>query len=163
VLDIKHVSTLSSPVFFSLPFVRFFCIDKYLASYTRNERTNAFGFSIKCPLLLSDFGQNCNVSTSCSKPFIVKFREHAFSCHLGFTFIPTGRHSEAIRGILKSYVTKVSIKHSIIINNGARGSLVGWGTMLQAGRSWVQVPMRWMFSIDSIHPAALCPRGRLSL
>jgi hypothetical protein len=28
---------------------------------------------------------------------------------------------------------------------GARGSAVGWGTMLQAGRSWVFVPMRWIF------------------
>jgi hypothetical protein len=28
---------------------------------------------------------------------------------------------------------------------GARGSVVGWGTMLQAGRSRVRVPMRWIF------------------
>jgi hypothetical protein len=28
---------------------------------------------------------------------------------------------------------------------GARGSVVGWGTMLQAGRSWVRVPMRSIF------------------
>jgi hypothetical protein len=27
----------------------------------------------------------------------------------------------------------------------ARGSIVGWGTMLQTGRSRVQVPMRWIF------------------
>jgi hypothetical protein len=27
-----------------------------------------------------------------------------------------------------------------------RGSVVGWGTMLQAGRSRVRVPMRWNFS-----------------
>jgi hypothetical protein len=27
----------------------------------------------------------------------------------------------------------------------ARSSIVGWGTMLQAGRSQVQVPMRWIF------------------
>jgi hypothetical protein len=27
----------------------------------------------------------------------------------------------------------------------ARGSGVGWGTMLQAGRSRVRVPMRWIF------------------
>jgi hypothetical protein len=27
----------------------------------------------------------------------------------------------------------------------ARGSVVGWGTMLLARRSWVRVPMRWIF------------------
>jgi hypothetical protein len=29
---------------------------------------------------------------------------------------------------------------------GVRGSVVGWGTMLQGGRSRVRVPMRWNFS-----------------
>jgi hypothetical protein len=28
---------------------------------------------------------------------------------------------------------------------GARGSVVGWGTMLQAVRSRVRVPMKWNF------------------
>jgi hypothetical protein len=32
------------------------------------------------------------------------------------------------------------------IYSGARGSVVGWGTMLQAGRSRIRVPMRWNFS-----------------
>jgi hypothetical protein len=30
-------------------------------------------------------------------------------------------------------------------NHGARGSVVGWSTMLQAGRSRVRVPMKWIF------------------
>jgi hypothetical protein len=34
---------------------------------------------------------------------------------------------------------------------GARGSVVGWGTMLQAGRSRVRVPMRWKFSSFQPH------------
>jgi hypothetical protein len=33
----------------------------------------------------------------------------------------------------------------IIIIPGVHGSVVGWGTMLQAGRSRVRVPVRWIF------------------
>jgi hypothetical protein len=32
-------------------------------------------------------------------------------------------------------------------NLTAIGSIVGWGTMLQAGRSWVQALMRWIFQL----------------
>jgi hypothetical protein len=46
----------------------------------------------------------------------------------------------------------------------ARGSVVGWGTMQQAGRSRVRFPMRPLdFSIELILPAALWHWLQLSL
>jgi hypothetical protein len=43
------------------------------------------------------------------------------------------------------------------------GSIVGWGTMLQARRSCVQFPMKSLdFSIDLFLPATLWPSSQLS-
>ena len=51
-----------------------------------------------------------------------------------------------------------------VLQMGARGGAVGWGTALQAGRSRVPFPMVSLaFSINIILPVALWPWCRLSL
>jgi hypothetical protein len=60
-------------------------------------------------------------------------------------------------------IITTTLKVKDIIKKGARGSVVGWGTTQQAGRSRVRIPMRWIFSIVLLLPPALCLRGQLSL
>jgi hypothetical protein len=72
-----------------------------------------------------------------------------------------------VSGILKrcSPVCQYLVQHLFIlcVPYGVRGSVVGWGTMLQAGRSRNRIPMRWIFLIYIILPTSLWPWCRLSL
>jgi hypothetical protein len=49
------------------------------------------------------------------------------------------------------FCTSVNFMRVEILLLGARGSVVGWGNMLQAGRSRVRVPMMWNFSSFQPH------------
>ena len=52
----------------------------------------------------------------------------------------------------------------LTLTNGVCSGAVGWGTVLQAGRSWVWLlTVSFEFFIDIILPAALWPGGQLSL
>jgi hypothetical protein len=71
--------------------------------------------------------------------------------------------------IEESYITKqndailLSRQMTASVIFVARRSVVGWGTMLQAGRSRVPVPIRWKISVDVVLPAALRSWGWLNL
>jgi hypothetical protein len=76
----------------------------------------------------------------------------------------------SILDILNAHVTEITPLHTLLFNFcllllrlGARGSVVGWGTVLQAGRSPVRVQDEVNFSIYLIFPATQWPWGRLSL
>jgi hypothetical protein len=58
---------------------------------------------------------------------------------------------------LSLFCTRAQLKHLLLALIWARGSVVGWGTMLQAGRSRVRVLMSLIFEIYLIFPAALWP------
>jgi hypothetical protein len=63
--------------------------------------------------------------------------------------------------IIVAFITNIRL---LLFLLEARGSVIGWGTMLQAGKSRVPFPMGSLnLPVDIILPAALWPWYRLSL
>jgi hypothetical protein len=77
--------------------------------------------------------------------------------------------TEVIRSLRREYVHQVVAQQRVCMSQcklsfGVRGSVVGWGNILQVGRSWLRLQRRSLdFSVDLIFPAKLWPRVWLSL
>jgi hypothetical protein len=136
-----------------------------------------------------NFWINCSVSTKCPMNTMSWEKTFSFLPFYFFSLVqPIWRHefSDAVRhydartfipSLMKMHhlahtflygisihirthnLTNITIKNTFQV--GSRGSVVGWGTMLQAGRSRFRVPMRWIFSINQILPTALWPYGHV--
>jgi hypothetical protein len=92
----------------------------------------------------------------CSLPFCV--------CHSFWCWLIHWRKVKHTNYIAFYLVVVFCSVFTISKDMGARGIVVGWGTMPQAGRSWLRFPMRSLdFSVDPILQAALWPWSRLSL
>jgi hypothetical protein len=87
---------------------------------------------------------------------------HYFSTLTIYTSLPLYYNCHIHKSLLAYYTSHADLSLPAHYR-GAPGSIIGWGTMLQAGSSWVQFLTSLDFSIYLILPAALWPYSRLSL
>jgi hypothetical protein len=78
-------------------------------------------------------------------------------------FLPFHVGTSTLENKSKVLHIHIKFKSAYLLTIGARSTIFGWGTMLQAGRSQVQFLMSLDFSIDLTLPAALWPWSQLSL
>jgi hypothetical protein len=102
------------------------------------------------------------------KWFLAKYKQNKYNCELSvavssytdhnekhFRKIFKRRGSQFHRFMWKKWDCSFRLQNNPIYKMSeidiARGSVVGWGPVLQAGKSRVQVPMRWNFSSFQPH------------
>jgi hypothetical protein len=113
-------------------------------------------FKFHCRMAYQWNGSFQSYQTAFHFPFTATPLYELFTAHPMILCLPL-----SLVTYIQNYESYKMIPYNIPM--GARGSVVGWGITLQAGRSRVRIPMSLDFSVDLILLAALWPWGQLSL